>query len=392
MRAQTEAPVRRLALKVVHRVEELAPFIAPWDELAQQRGLPYCSPHWLLPWWNHVAPSKASLHVIAVWEGSELVAIAPFFALTARTGGADYHLLGHKTSPRVEPLCAEGFELVAGRLFADALGRENPRARLVCFDGIPANSSWPRLLADAWPGARPWIHTELLRPAPTVELCADGYDAWLANKSKNFRQQMRRSRRKLDERQAVARLPQSGTEIKQSLADFARLHRARWDSRGGSRVLDRRVEDMLAEVAEVMPAGSRFRLWTIEASGQTISAHIFLSAGGEVSYWLGGFDEAWAPLHPSMLTIAAALEHSLHVGDRRLDLNSGAQPYKYRFADDEDQLAWKQLVPRGRTSLITSARLIRRDLVRKAYERLSEPTRERIKRTLSTLRKLGSIG
>lgn len=392
MLAETEAPVRRMALKVVHRVEELAPFIRPWDELAQQRALPYCSPYWLLPWWKHVAPSKASLHVIAVWEGSELAAIAPFFALAARTGGADYHLLGHKTSPRVEPLCTEGFELAAARLFAEALCRESPRARQVCFGGIPSTSNWPRLLADAWPDARPWIHTELLRPAPTVTLGAQSYDEWLAGKSKNFRQQMRRSRRKLDERQAVARLPQSETESKQRLADFARLHRARWDARGGSRVLNRRVEDMLAEVAEIMPAGGRFRLWTIEASAQTISAHIFVAAGGEVSYWLGGFDDAWAPHHPSLLTIAAALEHSLQAGDRRLDLNSGAQPYKYRFADGEDQLVWMQLVPHGRTSLVTSARLILRDLVRKAYTRLSGPTRARIKRALWALRRFGPIG
>lgn len=392
MLAETEAPVRRVALKVVHRVEELAPIIPTWDELAQQRGLPYCSPYWLLPWWRHVAPSKASLHVIAVWEGSKLVAIAPFFARTARTGGADYHLLGHKTSPRVEPLCADGFELAAGRLFADALSRENPRPRQICFDGIPSTSKWPRLLADAWPGARPWIHTELLRPAPTVTLGADSFDAWLANKSKNFRQQMRRSRRQLDERQAVARLPRSGIESKRRLPDFARLHRARWDARGGSRVLDGRVEDMLAEVAEVMPAGGRFRLWTIEASGQTISAHIFMAAGGEVSYWLGGFDEAWAPFHPSMLTIAAALEHSLQEGDRRLDLNSGAQPYKYRFADGEDQLAWVQLVPHGRSRLMASARLIRRDLVRKAYERLSEPAQQRLKALVRPLRRFGRVG
>jgi hypothetical protein len=61
--------------------------------------------------------------------------------------------------------------------------------------------------------------------------------------------------------------------------------------RGGSGVLSRRVERMLEAASVDLVTDLRLRLWTLELSGTTISAQIFLAGGGEVSYWLGGFDE-----------------------------------------------------------------------------------------------------
>ena len=103
---------------------------------------------------------------------------------------------------------------------------------------------------------------------------------------------------------------------------------------------------MLADVARTLPP-SRFRLWSTEVAGRTISSHLFLAAGGEVSYWLGGFDEAWAAQQPALQTILAAIGHALEQGDDRLDLGPGAQDYKYRFADGEDVLRTVTVVPRG---------------------------------------------
>ena len=103
---------------------------------------------------------------------------------------------------------------------------------------------------------------------------------------------------------------------------------------------------MLADVARTLPP-SRFRLWSTEVAGRTISSHLFLAAGGEVSYWLGGFDDSWTAQQPALQTILTAIEHALEQGDDRLDLGPGGQEYKYRFSDGEDVLRTVTVVPRG---------------------------------------------
>ena len=146
------------------------------------------------------------------------------------------------------------------------------------------------------------------------------------------------------------------------------------------------VEAMLPDVARLAAEGCRLRLSTIEVEGRDISSHLFLAAGGEVSYWLGGFDERWASFHPSMHSILYAIEQSWQNGDTRVDLNSGGQAYKYRFADQEDTLEWSTLVPRGPRSPLVRAELVSRGAGRAIYGRLPENIQVVVRRTARAAR------
>jgi CelD/BcsL family acetyltransferase involved in cellulose biosynthesis len=146
------------------------------------------------------------------------------------------------------------------------------------------------------------------------------------------------------------------------------------------------MERMLRDVAETLSGSLRFRLWTLRVDDRVISAHLFAAAGGEVSYWLGGFDERWARDHPSMVTILAAAEHAWSVGDERLDLGGGGHGYKYRFADGEDRLQWTTLIspgPRsGRARVILAPGRVRSAVT----QHLPEGTKLRIRATMGKLR------
>lgn len=104
---------------------------------------------------------------------------------------------------------------------------------------------------------------------------------------------------------------------------------------------------MIRDVARRLNDPSRFRLWIAEVDGRAVAAVVFLSAGGETSYWLGGFDDAAARFEPALLTILAAVKHAFEIGDHRMDLGPGDEPYKWRFADGHDVIGWDLLVARG---------------------------------------------
>jgi CelD/BcsL family acetyltransferase involved in cellulose biosynthesis len=373
-----------LRAAILETTEAVEPYREAWDALAVERGLPYCAPGWVLPWWEHVAPGGAELRVVVALGGDELVGIAPLYATPGRGGLGRYGLLGAEAlTARIEPLArADAVEAVAGA-FAQALSEARPIPATIRFEGLPAESPWPQLLGSKWPGAgRPFVHVDADFPAPVVTLDGGDFEAWMSAKSGNFRQQMRRSRRKLEQAGAVFRTAATADEAAARLADFERLHRARWDPRGGSGALKPGVMEMLRDAARALVEKDRLRLDTIDVGGRAISSHLFVSAGRETGYWLGGFDEEFAAQRPSMIALLAAVESGFERGEARLDLGPGGQEYKYRLADSEDRLEWLTLIPPGPQHRLAMALFTPRRVRYAITSRMSEEMKAQLRRLL----------
>ena len=186
--------------ELVEDLEALAAYREPWDALAVECARPYCSPAWLLPWWRHAAPTGARLRTVVVLDGEELVAIAPLYA--SRDAGLDQHrLLGRGASLGVEPLARGGRGAGVGPAHragssSAMLGRPRSRGHQGGFAVAEADR------ADAWPGGAR-LRRELSLVAPALTLAGGSFEDWLASKSKHFRSQVRRDRRRLDEAGAV---------------------------------------------------------------------------------------------------------------------------------------------------------------------------------------------
>jgi CelD/BcsL family acetyltransferase involved in cellulose biosynthesis len=104
---------------------------------------------------------------------------------------------------------------------------------------------------------------------------------------------------------------------------------------------------MLAQAGRELVALDRFRLWCLDVEGETVSAQLFVAAGGLLAYWLGGFDERLAAERPGLVTLVVAVGDALARGEERVDLGPGGEAYKYRLADSEERLELVSLVPPG---------------------------------------------
>jgi CelD/BcsL family acetyltransferase involved in cellulose biosynthesis len=376
-----------LRVEVITTGEGLVGVRHHWDDLAVRRRAPYMAPAWCLAWWRNVAPEDAELRVITVRAGGEVIAVAPFYCTTAR-GVVRYRMLGTETFPRAQPLAQPGTEQAAAAGIVAALRDARPAPDLVELDGIERESPWPGLLTSHWSPRVKVVLTQSM-PAFAATLATD-LDTWLAGKGRNFRKQARRHRRRLEERQVVFRLA-GIDESAERLADFERLHQARFQFRGGSAVLDERVMGMLRESAPELMETDRFRLHLVEHRGRVISAEVVLAAGGEAASWLGGFDDAWAREQVSMQGLIAALDHAMRHDDTRLDFGPGAQSYKQRFCDQEEQLDWMTLYPPGpRRPFVMAATLPRHvgdHLWQRVIAAIPEERKHQIKRLLRRLRR-----
>jgi CelD/BcsL family acetyltransferase involved in cellulose biosynthesis len=351
------------------------------EALADGAGRPFASPAWSLAWWRHAAPEGAHLRIAVARDAGGLVAVAPFFAAKGPGGLPTLAPLASGTSQRGEPVGLPGRELEAAPVLAEILAESG--AKVVRLEGVPRSSVWPRALASAWPGpARPRLYRSDAMPAPFVSLSGRDLDSWLSSRSANFRSAMRRHVKRGNEAGASIRRAADPAEARHGVRELARLHRARWASRGGSGVLDGRVEAMLIEAVEGLLAHDRLRLYLLEVDSRVLGADLFLAAGGEVSYWLGGFDDDAARLAPSIRNIYAAIEEAIARGDRRFDLGAGGQEYKYRFADGEELLTWWTLVPAGRSAFAARALLLPSRARAAARRRLGEREKAALRRIL----------
>jgi CelD/BcsL family acetyltransferase involved in cellulose biosynthesis len=363
---------------VLGDLDALAPFHASWDDLARTLNRPYCTPGWALPWATHVQPAGSDLRAVAVNEGADLVGFAPFSVARDHWGVTTWRGLGADVASYAEPLAVEHRRRQVAVALSAALSTDSRPVDVLSLSGVPHDSPWPRLLQETWPGPRPRLAVVNAMPAPFVDLPSGGFDEWFTGRSRNFRQQIRRRTREFLRRGGVFRRAETADELVADLAEFERLHAHRWAARGGSRALNAPVAAMLRQAGGVL-GPDRMQVWTAEVDGRGAGSAVFVAAGDEVHYWLGGFDGTSADLSPSLLLLVEAVRHAAATGYRRLSLGPGARPYKSRLATGEDRLVWLDLLPVTRRYPWVRLRQAPRRLRRVAAERTPPELKERLR-------------
>lgn len=357
-----------------------------WHRLAGERDLPYSTPEWMLAFWHQWHAGDATLQVVVVRDGPRVVGIGPFYGPRGAPGplGAPrYWLLGAGIGQRNDPLAVPGAEADVGRAFAAALADASPRPARLQLAAGDAGSRWAHDIAAGWPKRAARLHEDLVESAPQVTLSPEGYAGWLKTRSRNFRGQLKRRRRDAEARGASIRCLSSPAEVRAGVDALVRLHRERFASQGKATGLTDTTHRSIREAAVSMLATGSTRLWVADAGGEIVGAQLHLTAGDRMCFFNGGSSPSWERESLGFLLLARAVEDAHDLGLARCDLGSGSQPYKLRFADDDDPIAWRVVLPLGaRYPLALAHRAparARRGLVRVA-RRLPKTWTDRLRR------------
>jgi CelD/BcsL family acetyltransferase involved in cellulose biosynthesis len=366
--------------RVVEDADALAPYLEAWDALAVACGRPFCAPAWMLGWWHEGRTGDARLRVVLVLRGDELVGVGPFFAQVSRLGLAEIRLLAAGFSHRLGPLARRGHEREVAFACAAALAGTRPQPASVVFEGIDAAEPWPELFADGWPGRRRCrLRTDNVMSAPMIDL-AGGYQPWFAQRRRRFRKSAGRRARRLAEASVTTRI----TDDEHAIAALMRLHRDRWDARGGSSV-DQTAGRVIARAAAMLSRRDRLAVVLLEGPDGPIASELMVCAGDTAILWGGGFASEWARYAPGTQALLAALAATASGGTAVADLGGGGQPYKDQLADRDEPIAWRTVFPPGpRYPLLLLQLAPKRtvNLLRRQAHRLPAGWRERLKRAL----------
>jgi CelD/BcsL family acetyltransferase involved in cellulose biosynthesis len=325
-------------------IEALAP---EWDALAVAAANPVAAPSWILAWWKHAAPAGLEPRVVAVRERGKLVGLAPFYAAPKRHGVVEARLMASEFGVCMEPLALPGTAWQVAGEVARVLAAVRPQIDVVAFGPMAIASQWTSALQAQWPGRLPTlVRRYRVERAPVVMLREPSYDSWFASLSSKLRASLRRSERAFSEAGGTTRWTTAET-LSDDVETFARLHRARWDGRGWSRLVDlgERLPQWFDELARELIGERRFRMCVLEVGGVPVSLDFGLFAGGELAAINTAWDDAYAKLSPAKLSAARVIESAYALGATRVHLGSGEQENKLRLANGDDPVAWTVLLP-----------------------------------------------
>ncbi len=371
---------------VIDDPRDAEPIRDQWEDLAVAAGRPFCSPAWMLAWWAHARTGDARLRTIVLSERGRVLAVAPFFAQVGRFGLVEYRLLGAGHFHRIGVVCREEHEAQVEAPLAEALRTLQPQPSSIVWEGIDGGDVWPARTAHGLGG---WAGVKLRRDAEmgnaTVRVAGVTFDQWLGDTSRNFRQGLRRDRRNLAQAGGLIRRTHTEDELEPDLDAFARLHHARWASRGGSGFLDESLIAMLREIGGCQLASDRFRLYLVELDGMPIGAAVCAAAGGVVAAWATGMDDAYRRLSPTRLALLGAIEETFERGEVSFDFGGGNGGYKVRFANHSAPVVWVTQFPRGLRYPVTRAQLMPKQTryrLRDLARRLPPDRQQQLKRML----------
>ena len=303
-----------------------------WRRLAVRRENPFLTPDWYEAW---IESHPAEDPFLIAWGGDG----PPLgFLPLVRVRKGPFKLLqfaGGKRGDWFTPACAPEEEAAMMTACAELLRRERREWHLLFLErldsGGVSGAARPGWLDQLAPTGRPATprSTEVL---PFIAFDEGGYEEYLASRSRNFRSQLGRRRRKLEGEHALEfKLTTDAATLSGDLETFFSLHEERWSARGGSSALSADAKDHHRRFARAALEQGWLRLWTAEADGRPAAAWYGWRIGGRYCYSLSGLSDEFESLGLGTVLLGRTIEHAAAEGCSIYDLMWGDDGYKARF-------------------------------------------------------------
>ena len=330
-----------------------------WSALAEATGNLFATYEWGEAWCRHLLGDR-ELHVLAVRrEDGTASALLPLVA-TRRRPLRVVRLVGDGPGDRLAPLCAPEDRPEAARALREALA--DLRADLFVGAEMPVDEGWEDLLGG---------ETIQRQASPVLETEGRTWDEFLASRSRNFREQVRRRERKLGrEHDLRFRLSDDPDGLEADMRTLFALHDARWS--GTTQTFGGPMAAFHLDFARAALEQGWLRLWVLELDGEPAAAWYGFRYAGVEWYYQMGRDPRREKQSVGFVLLCHTMREAFDAGMSEYRLLRGNEEYKDRFATSDPGLATIALPRTARARAATAAR----DMVR----RLPEGPRRRLLR------------
>jgi CelD/BcsL family acetyltransferase involved in cellulose biosynthesis len=316
-------------------IDDIASVREEWTALAEQAGNLFATWEWADAWWRVYGDERPLLLRACRGPDDRLVAILPLY-LSTRRPLRTLRFLGHGPADQLGPVCAPEDRTAVSEALKRLL-----REDFAAWDLLLAERLAP---AEGWAGALGGrvVHRE---ESPTLLIAGRSFDEFLASRSKNFREQVRRRDRKLRREHEVELRQTDPDRLDDDLDALFRLHAARW-SEGESSALTGSREPFHRDFARRALERGWLRLWVLEADGAPRGVWYGFRFAQMDWYYQSGRDPDWERESVGFVLLSHTVRQAFDDGMNEYRLLRGGEEYKGRFATDDPGLETLAL-PRG---------------------------------------------
>jgi CelD/BcsL family acetyltransferase involved in cellulose biosynthesis len=287
-----------------------------WRPLAERGRNIFGTWEWANVWWRHYGAGRELRARIV----DDRVALPLYVGRTGPFKVLRY--IGHAHADELGPVAAP----------------EDREAAAAAMSGALAEDGYHLFLGeDMPPGWGPELGSTVVErtSTPVLTLSESTWDEFLANRSSNFREQMRKYERRLNREHAVEiRLADDPNRLADDLDTLFALHRARWP---GSKWFAA-AEAFHRDFAAVALERGWLRLWILELDGAPAAAWYGFRFAGVDSYYQGGRDPSRSRERLGVVLIIHTVREALRDGSREYRFLRGGEAYKSRFANSDPGL------------------------------------------------------
>jgi CelD/BcsL family acetyltransferase involved in cellulose biosynthesis len=358
-----------------------------WRALAESRGNGFVTPEWFRSWWAHRGSSSSPLISVARRDDGSVAGVMPL-VLDASSRPRAIRFAGATLGDRFHPAAAEADEDAVAAATMAALEAEGVHRYMVLLEHVELERGWWREMRAAASTQRAGTeqqHTEV----PYISLDGLDWDGYLAGRSKNFRQQVRRRERGLRREHRLEVRSATAATLEADLATLFELHSLRWSERGRSSLEAPESIEVVSDFTRAAARRDWLRLRLLEVDGDAVAAFLGWRVGGSYAFFQSGFDPAWSDRSVGLVLMALTVRSAIEEGAAEFDMLLGTEAYKRRFTDANRPAVTVALPPAMRpVRLLVAGEATARRLGRGlAQRRGSGPVARRLRSLLPTRRR-----
>lgn len=345
------------AFTTEQHLEELS---SHWKDLAKRSdSMVYMSYDWAKNWWEHFGKNdQRSLYLVTVWDGTKLIALAPFYVGHSRVGPFTLErrlqIIGSGGSPNEQFGYMDDYgisdflDIMVDDDYLDQINHLLPKiltsleVDVMTFHQVPEDSYIKQHLYPELKKRNPEIELEQTDTCPYIDL--SGYDTmkeYIKDQKSSARRRIRQTLRAIggDEKEEYdIEAVDNWEDIEEATETLIRLHQERWNEIGFPGVFyDERFTRFFKDI--IKNAWENDRLWFKQAVDQwgVCASRMILYYNGRYYDYISGFDQdrPSSKYRPGIGLLIDLVKETIEgdsIGDaHRVELLRGEEKYKYDF-------------------------------------------------------------
>ena len=313
-----------MQLRTLRAVEDLLPLQYIWNELAGSN--PHLRFEWLVTWWNHYHRG-AALYVLCCESGGSIVGIAPFY-VEHRGDRRIVQFLGSgkACSDHLSIMCSPMHRRdVVSCIVGHLLDNADAQWTDIELVGADAMDSTMQLFTEMLADCGLQVHTRPGTACYSVDL-SNGWDAYLARRSKSTRRKLRRQVERCEAEGFEVTWIREAEQFKRYWPVFADLHVKRRADQGTNNCFDdSQFIDFLYDACLRMMSADRMALVILTCNDRPAAAELVLESRETTFYYQSGMDPDLAHVAPGLMLLAHTAVKTCHRGGHELDFLRGGR-------------------------------------------------------------------